>query len=176
VPEETGLVVNVDDRAALLHALHRLIEDEAEKSMKGARRLSLDQVASIYHHAGLIRDYLKAIEGRMWDAMAAGEKVAGFKLVEGRSARQWKDEDLVTVALSRLGLELDDYMPRSLLGIGAIEKMIPKDQREALMKKLTKKPAGSPVIAVESDPRPSLPPRSAAEEFKNHIAKREEEP
>jgi glycosyltransferase involved in cell wall biosynthesis len=37
VPEETGLVVNVDDRAALLHALHRLIEDEALRKVMGER-------------------------------------------------------------------------------------------------------------------------------------------
>ncbi len=66
--------------------------------------------------------------------LESGEEIPGYKLVEGRSSRKWV-EDIHKVArgLRKLGVE-EPYKPKSLITIGAVEKVTGKgkEAKEAI--------------------------------------------
>ncbi len=89
--------------------------------------------------------------------MAEGTRIPGFKLVEGRSQRQWKEEKEVEIVLKPiLGDKI--FAPQKLLSPAQMEKALKATRADALvyLGDLIIKPAGNPTIAPESDKRAAL--------------------
>ena len=78
--------------------------------------------------------------------------VPGWKVVEGRSVRQWNDQAMLI--LSRLVGE-DQMFERKLITITAAEKLLGKEERK-LLEPATSKSTGKPTLVPEGDPRPAL--------------------
>ncbi len=129
--------------------------------------LSLAELSVAMRQLDVVKLWVRSVEEYVEGQLLAGKPVPFFKLVEGRSNRRWRDEQATWMGLRTLRFDEDAVRPRSLLGIGAIEKMLKKEIREAFMKKYAEKPPGGPVIAHESDPRPALK-RKATDDFKAH--------
>lgn len=90
----------------------------------------------------------------------------GWKLVKGRSTRKYSDEEAVADKLKLAGYDEALLYTRDLLGITAMEKLIGKKPFAELLATLVIKPAGKPVLAPESDPRPAFnTAASAAADF-----------
>ena len=85
-----------------------------------------------------------AIGGKHWD---------GWKLVEGRSNRRYKDEQAVAEAVLAAG---KDPYERSVLGITAMTKLLGRKQFDEILGTLVEKPQGKPALVPESDKRPAL--------------------
>lgn len=96
-----------------------------------------------------IKEYAQeeAEKGKKWD---------GWKLVEGRSNRKYSDETKVAEALKKAGYEEALLYERKLYGITAMEKIIGKKPLIEYCGDLIIKPAGKPVLVLESDKRPEL--------------------
>jgi hypothetical protein len=95
-----------------------------------------------------------------------GEKFPGFKLVEGRSNRRYKDQDMVAEALTANGIPAAAiYEPRTLLGITKMEQSIGKKVFKELLSDLVEKPSGKPTLVHDSDPRPEVEPGSSTDGF-----------
>ncbi len=121
----------------------------------------LKQAAEVAEWAGDIRSYAQT------EAVEHGKKWAGWKLVEGRSNRRYKDELAVAKALTEAGYEEAVLYERKLLGITAMEKVVGKKNFGELLGDLVVKPAGAPTLVEESDKRPELKSaESAKEDFK----------
>lgn len=119
----------------------------------------------------LIELWMEAVR-QLGTELAGKGKLPGWKVVEGRSNRRWADEEKVIKALKKLGLGEDDFMPRKLLGLGAIEEILRKPDREPFFKKHCVKPRGNPSLAPESDPRPPYDKVGAAKkDFDEDITK-----
>jgi hypothetical protein len=97
--------------------------------------------------------WLKAVNARLHD-LASNGRAPGYKIVEGKSNRAWTDEAQAAELLASLGLDPDEFAPRSLVSIAAAEKLLPAAKRIALTT-LTTKPPGKPTLARDDDPRPS---------------------
>lgn len=109
-----------------------------------------------------ILGWLDAVEQYASERLEAGEGFPGFKLVAGRSTRQWGDE---TEAAATLSSELgDDAFERKLVSVAKAEKLLGK-KRIGLLNGLVVKPEGRPTIVPDSDPRPAL--GATAEDFEN---------
>ena len=80
-----------------------------------------------------------------------GKKYRGFKVVEGRSVRKYKDEDKVAAAVENAGY---DPYEKKVLGITAMTKILGKKKFEELLGELVYKPKGKPVLVDETDKRP----------------------
>ena len=63
--------------------------------VKNPNKLDNSEVASILTQIDLISDWVKALHGYAYDQLNSGNDIPGFKLVEGRSLRKWKDEEEV---------------------------------------------------------------------------------
>jgi hypothetical protein len=128
--------------------------------------LTLDEIGQILHIAQKLHEWAKDVEEYAFDRAVAGERVPGWKLVEGRSNRIITNPDAAKERLAGAGLEQDVYLkPRELFGIGELEKRIGKKQLAEILGELIHKPPGKPVLVPETDPRPEL--NSIEHEFAN---------
>ena len=101
---------------------------------------------------------LKAWIGQVEDAalhrLLNGEEITGFKLVEGRSVRQWRDQDAAFDALTAAGYDRDLLYVRTPLTLSATEKLVGKTKFAKLVGEYVLKPPGAPTVAPASDRRP----------------------
>lgn len=101
---------------------------------------------------------LKAWIGQVEDAalhrLLNGEEITGFKLVEGRSVRQWRDQDAAFDALTAAGYDRDLLYVRTPLTLSATEKLVGKTKFSKLVGEYVLKPPGAPTVAPASDRRP----------------------
>jgi hypothetical protein len=131
-------------------------EVTAEKPKLPSAVLSDEEMVRIWKNAGMFTDWLKTISETLFLRLLEGQKIEGMKLVEGKSNRAWINEGDTMEMLSRLGFKADQFAPRSLAGLGAIERLFgDKRQRVAFMAKHTHKPKGKASLASSDDDRPA---------------------
>lgn len=149
--------------------------ERAEKNLELAkyefqdpRLLSDEEIGSILKRAAEVAEWAGDIKSyAQTEAIENGKKWAGWKLVEGRSNRKYKDELAVAKALTDAGYEEAILYERKLLGITAMEKVVGKKNFTELLGNLVIKPTGAPTLVEESDKRPELKSvESAKEDFK----------
>lgn len=116
--------------------------------------LTLEQITSVLDKADVAIKWLKDIQDFAQKEAERGKTIPGYKLVEGRSNRRYKDADAVAIALQQAGIDQAVIYERSLLGISAMEKAIGKKKFDQLLGGLVDKPQGKPTLVPESDKRP----------------------
>lgn len=129
-------------RAAVAAAIQR----QAGAPAQLAEDLALVQLA---------RDWASAVEERATTALLSGTALPGWKLVESRTQRTWRDEKGAMRLLRKFGLKQVDFMEKKLRSVAQIEKRISKEYVEHLAPVIDK-PRGHPVLAPEGDKRPSI--------------------
>jgi hypothetical protein len=82
-----------------------------------------------------------------------GKRIAGFKLVEGRSIRKYSDEAKVAEKVESAGY---DPYERKVKGITAMTGLLGKTRFNELLGALVIKPQGKPALVPESDKRPEM--------------------
>lgn len=129
-------------------------------------QLGLTEIGKILFQAGELSKWAKDVEKYALDqAEKHGQKIEGWKLVEGRSNRRYADETKVFETLKK-GYEEDRIAPRKLLGITALEKEIGKKLFASSLEGLIVKPSGKPTLVPETDKRAELnSAASAVEDF-----------
>lgn len=117
---------------------------------------------------GLVEDWCKAIRAEVERRLLRGDKVPGYKLVEGKQGnRQWVDADKAEAALKALKLKQDEMFERKLISPTAAEKVLKKDPAkwDKLQGLISRNP-GKPSVAPVTDKRPELAVNTAtAAEF-----------
>lgn len=110
--------------------------------------------------------WLKAVKDYSLRVALDGEKIPGWKVVEGRSLRTIKDQQAATKALMDAGFDPSDYYkPVELKTISELEKLLTKKGFQTILGDFVVKPAGKPTMAPISDKRPEYSP--AANDFKD---------
>lgn len=140
------------------------------KLAKSPGNLNSKQLANAMSNVRLLEMFIDVVKKGVMTRVIAGDKeiLKHYKLVEGKSNRQWRSEDTVMKEFKKLGINLDLYAPRKLVGIGTGEDILPKQKRERFMTKHTYKPNGSPVLATADDPRKPIA-STPNEDFAEHI-------
>lgn len=111
-------------------------------------------VADILKAEPMISAWLKAVKDRALAQLLNGEEIPGYKVVSGRSSRDWKDGEAVVAALLGHGCSADDiYTVPELLSPAKLEKSIGKKKVAELVGSLIVSEPGSPTVAPESDKR-----------------------
>lgn len=101
----------------------------------------------------IITGWLDAVENLIVERLNAGEDFEGFKLVAGRSLRQWGDENEAAKLLeSEVG---DKAYSKKLLSPAQAEKLLGK-KKQNVLEPLIVKPEGKPTLAPASDKRPAV--------------------
>jgi hypothetical protein len=124
-----------------------------------------EELAAALDKIPLIETWIKATREFAFEEAVAGRPPAGFKLVDKRATRKWRDENEAASALE-LVLKADEiYEPRSLLSPAKVEKLLGKTGKKQIAG-LTVAESSGLTLVHESDKRPAAQARnSAAEDF-----------
>lgn len=118
--------------------------------------LAPHEVAEVLQMEPLISLWLKRVKDQAMTTMLNGDTVPGWKIVEGKQGnRKWKDELEVAKALEAAGYSVTDITETKLLSPAAMDKALGKKTVAELLADHIDRAQGSPVIAPETDKRPS---------------------
>lgn len=87
----------------------------------------------------------------------------GFKVVEGRSVRKYRDEAAVAEAAKEAGYK--DIYRQSLIPLTEMQRLMGKDKFEEILGGLITKAPGRPTLVPKSDKRPAMNVSNAINEF-----------
>jgi hypothetical protein len=126
--------------------------------------LSDEEIADILSSIGDLTSWANEIIAYATDeAVNHGKKWPGFKVVEGRSNRKYKDEEAVAEAAKNAGYR--DIYKQSLITITEMEKLMGKSKFNEILGELVMKPPGKPTLVPVSDKRPEMNTSSAKIDF-----------
>lgn len=123
------------------------------------QRVSDGELAALLERIAALRAWANAIEERAFAVLQAGGDLPGWKLVEGRANRTWRDPDAAERALARAGLKKDQRTQARLISPAQAEKILGRGHD--LLAKHVDRPPGKPTLAPITDPRPALTPATA---------------
>ena len=96
-------------------------------------------------------------------AVNHGKEWSGFKIVEGRSVRKYKDENAIADKAEANGYK--DIYRKSLIPMTEMQKLMGKTKFEEILGGLIYKPPGKPTLVPDSDKRPAMNVADAKTEF-----------
>lgn len=82
-----------------------------------------------------------------------GRRIAGFKVVEGRSSRKYSDDSGAADAVTAAGF---DPYERRILGVTAMTALLGRKRFNEVLGPLVIKPPGKPALVPDSDSRPEM--------------------
>lgn len=134
----------------------------ADKNMELAKydfqkptTLDNDDIAYILGKVSDLVKWAEDVKDFALEQALKGEEFTGFKVVEGRSNRKYKNTGKVAeVLLSNNYGENKIYKPRELQGLTNMEKLVGKKKLNNLIGDFIEKPQGKPVLVPEADKRP----------------------
>ncbi|MCD7805590.1 MAG: DUF2800 domain-containing protein [Oscillospiraceae bacterium] len=138
--------------------------DLAKFEFKQPPLLTDEDIEDILGQLDELTSWADDIKDYALQAAVSGKKWHGYKLVEGRSNRRYKDESAVADAVTTAG-----YNPyeKKLLGITAMTSLLGKSKFNEILGELTYKPQGKPTLVPESDKRPAM--TNIIEDFEEEI-------
>lgn len=119
--------------------------------------LSQADLARCIEIADAVSGWAGDIKKRAMSDALAGKEVPGYKLVEGRSSRDWTDVEKAIRKLRRMGLKSDDLYTRKALSVSQAEKKVGSKNAKKLADVVVRY-AGKPTLVPESDKRKALDP------------------
>ena len=131
-----------------------MFEDVTPASTANPETLTDEQLTEILNAKKLIEGWLSAVEQHVIGKLETGEPFKGYKLVEGRSVRQWVNESEAEKVLSAEYAE-DKLYSRKFISVAQAEKLLGKRNLSKL-EGLTVKPQGKPTLAPEDDKRSAI--------------------
>lgn len=96
-------------------------------------------------------------------AVNHGKEWEGFKVVEGRSVRKYKDEEAVIEKAKENGYT--DIFKSSLITLTEMQKLMGKKKFDEILGDLIIKPAGKPTLVPNADKRQAINVSNAKNEF-----------
>lgn len=131
--------------------------------------LDPETIAKLIEVGPVLTKFLKQARERGFSLIQNGTSVPRHKIVDGKNARSWKDEERVKELLGQK-LKIDQYAPRDLVSPAQAEKLLKGIETGTRFNNLLKEQIvvtkGEPTLVSEDDPRPALEIQiSAAEEF-----------
>lgn len=151
------------------YALEEARQDFAEPVREPAV-LSDEELGKALTAAEKISKWMDDVKKYALDQIMNGRAIKGWKAVEGRSIRKYKDTLGAEKALEAAGYDRAVITETRLLSISAMEKLVGKRQFKEICSDYIEKPAGKPTLVPEGDGRPAIDATaSAKEDFKEEM-------
>ena len=130
--------------------------------------LAAHEVAEVLAMEPLVTLWLKRVKDQALSTMLSGEQIPGYKVVEGKPGnRKWFDELQVLAVLEEAGYSREDVTETKLLTPAGMDKALGKKKAAELLEGMVARSAGAPVIAPESDKRPTYNPADDFEKLED---------
>lgn len=131
---------------------------------KVPKLLSNVEIGQALTLAANIKKWYSLLEKHAQGLILTGEKVDGWKIVEGRSNRTFDDIDAAYKDLAKAGIAEEAILYKRLpITLTECEKLLGKKEFTVQLGSHIVKPAGKPTLAPEADPREPFNP--AASDF-----------
>jgi len=128
--------------------------------------ISNEEVGQILYRAQNLAKWIADLEEYALNECLQGRNIPGWKVVEGRSVRQFTDTDAAFKVLMSNGIEEAILYERRPLTLANVEKLIGKPKFKELLSEYVCTPPGKPTLVHESDKREAIKPQSATDIFK----------
>ena len=128
-------------------------EDFSEIVDKSPALLTPEEMSKYLQKGKNLVIWYDALKQKALDKLLSGCPIPGYKVVEGRSTRTWKDQDKALETLEAGGIEhamIYDSVPKSL---AQLEKVVGAAKFKELVGDLIIKPQGKPTLASADDSR-----------------------
>lgn len=126
--------------------------------------LTNDEIGVILNQCLDVEDWLKDLKETALNKILNGEKIEGWKAVEGRSNRVINNIDEAFDVLKKEGFDEAVLYERKPLSLTELEKLVGKKKLAELLANYLEKPKGKPALVDSSDKRPDFETRTSAEE------------
>lgn len=126
--------------------------------------LSNEEIGTILKDCLDVEDWLKQLKETALSKILDGEKVDGWKVVEGRSNRIINNIDEAFKTLKENGFDEAVLYERKPLSLTDLEKLIGKKRFGELLASYIEKPKGKPALVESSDKRADYVAGTTAEE------------
>lgn len=147
----------VKQNCKLIQSHYSDFEDLSSKSVEGLQTDELDSVIKKVLCTGdFIKKWISFIQELALIKALNGEKIEGYKIVPGRSIRQFTDKSAVAKRLELAGYGLEEIYDFDLKGITRLEKIVGAAEFKKCFSDLIHKPEGKPVLVPVSDPREEI--------------------
>ena len=119
----------------------------------------------------LVEQWCKAVRAEVERRLFAGQKVDGYKLVEGkRGSRKWADEKDAEALFKSFRLRQDEMYDFSLISPTKAEKLFKENpKRWAKVQDLITQSAGRPSVAPATDKRQEIAVQPVADDFRDLV-------
>lgn len=134
---------------ALEKRTHALVK--ADFTAVDAGKYSPKQIAEFLAMAPLVEARISAVREFAYAAVSRGEEIPGWKLVDKRATRKWRDEEEAKKTFGNAAF----YTEPELRSPAQVEKIIGKKQFKIHEEVLVEKKSSGHTLAPTSDPRPS---------------------
>ena len=115
--------------------------------------LSNDELGDVLRQGATLESWYKGLKEYALTEALAGRKISGFKVVDGRGSRDWKDADKAFETLKERGVEDALLWERKPVSVAGLEKVLGKKNFASTAKGLWQKKPGKPALVDEEDPR-----------------------
>lgn len=138
---------------------------EASKfEMKAGALLSDTEVGEALKMAQDLAKWVEDLKEYALTESLKGKIIPGWKAVEGRSVRAFKDTDLAIKTIVDSGIDEILLYDRKIKTLAQIEKLLGAKQFKELVGELVEKAPGKPTLVLETDKREKIVNRITAEE------------
>ena len=137
------------------------LDPEARKVLGLPPVLTDAEIGDLLIRGAQLVDWYNDLKAYALKAILEGKTVPGFKVVEGRSSRAFRDTEKALETLMQNGYDkavIYDYEPKSL---AQLEKVVGAKQFAELLGDQIEKPRGKPTLAEDKDKRPAYSPAAA---------------
>jgi hypothetical protein len=118
------------------------------------KELDATQLGQMLERANVLESWISDLRGLALQVLESGNPVPGYKLVQKRATRQWRDEETAKAALCAL-LPITEVTETSLISPAQAEKKLKKLKLGLPEGQVVSVSSGT-TLAPESDPRPAV--------------------
>lgn len=146
--------------------------DEVERKVGYAidriQRVDNETLAGVMPHLDMIIAWCDGVRAEVASRVLAGQKIAGYKVVDGKkSNRAWSDDAEVIAEMRRMRIKIEDMYELKLISPTKAEKLLAKASPRKwtkVQKHITQSP-GKPAVVPTTDKRPAIEIGVNAEQF-----------
>jgi len=114
------------------------------------KNLTVEQLATVLKALPELKAWISSVEEYALSIAQAGTDVPGFELGTTRPSRVWTDETKVIEVLEDKGIDQDKYLPRSLLSVAQMEKLLGKAEFNNLLIQEVGQTTGNPKLVPKA--------------------------
>ena len=115
--------------------------------------LTDEEICEVLSRAEALAAWVSGVKEYALQSAMKGKRLPGWKVVDGRAVRKFRDDAAACARLSAAGV--DPYEKR-MLGVTALERRLGRRVFRDLLADLVIRQAGKPVLVPETDRRPEM--------------------